>query len=209
MDECECGWPSVANGRVGWLLDIVWSFYACPTTLSLFQFSSCHPQKIPSKQEKQNRLFFSLWFLHLISETFCCSICFVNMLTISSCVRIAFIQRCTNWPLPRFTIHIDPGWPRFRLDSNNFDNISKWIQIHDWQTGGSNPVIFNSWFDLSCWPPLWINKFSTSYNEMDFFKFKSITREFRRDSTMCNWLTADTNSRLTASLGSWALIQLF
>ena len=33
VEECECDWPSVANGMVGWSLYVVWPFYTCLATL--------------------------------------------------------------------------------------------------------------------------------------------------------------------------------
>ena len=33
VEECECDWPSLANGMVGWSLYIVWPFYTCLATL--------------------------------------------------------------------------------------------------------------------------------------------------------------------------------
>ena len=34
-EKCECDWPSLANGMVGWSLYVVWPFYTCPATLKL------------------------------------------------------------------------------------------------------------------------------------------------------------------------------
>ena len=33
VEECECDWPSAANGMFGWSLYFVWPFYTCPATL--------------------------------------------------------------------------------------------------------------------------------------------------------------------------------
>ena len=47
VEECECGWPSVANGMVGWSLYIVWPFSTCPTTLKVLWFK-CRIEEINS-----------------------------------------------------------------------------------------------------------------------------------------------------------------
>ena len=33
-EKCECDWPSLANGMVGWSLYVVWPFYTCPASLN-------------------------------------------------------------------------------------------------------------------------------------------------------------------------------